>query len=221
MSNLALIQPRPITFRTSQNTDWLDGLPIIGQPGQGGVVAGSANVGTGTLAIAAVAAGTPLGVHAVAVTGIGGGLTGFTVTAPDGTVTARGVVGVPLYAGGITLALAQGSTPFAVGDVFAVSVLPTPLDITGLVFRLDARASKTSAAYALQATSAPTDGSLPTIAAGTTGGNVAMRVTRATMAACPPGQYPFDILATDPATGLTVTAFYGLIKHAAVASLQD
>ena len=221
MSNLALIQPRPITFRTSQNTDWLDGLPIIGQPGQGGVVAGSANVGNGALMVAGVSAGAKRGVHVLAITSVGGGLATFGVTDPSGLVTGRGVAGVPVYAGGLTLGLSQGSAPFAVGDVFAVSVLPVPLDISGLTFALDARAAKNAATVMLQASSAPSDGSAPTIITGTTGGNLAMRVLRATMAACPPGTYPFDLLATDPATGLTVTAFYGLIKHAAAASLQD
>ncbi|MCJ2021051.1 hypothetical protein MKK84_27125 [Methylobacterium sp. E-065] len=221
MSNLALIQPRPITFRTSQNTDWLDGLPIVSQPGPGGVVAGSANIGNGSLAIVGVSVGAKRGVHVLVITGVAGGLAAFTVTDPSGLVTGRGVAGVQIYAGGLTLALAQGSMPFAVGDTFAVSVLPAPLDISGLTFALDARAAKNAATVMLQAFSAPADGSVPTIVAGTTGGNLAMRVLRATMARCPPGQYPFDILATDPATGLTVTAFYGLIKHAAAASLQD
>lgn len=221
MSNLALIQPRPITFRTSQNTDWLDGLPIIGQPGQGGIVAGSTNVGNGALVVASVAAGTKRGVHVVTITSVSGGLTRFTVSGPTGVVSAQGAVGAQIYAGGILLSLSQGATPFAVGDTFAISVLPVPLDISGLTFALDARAAKGSATVMLQALSAPKDGSTSTIVAGTTGGNVAMRVPRATMARCPPGTYPFDLLATDPVTGLTVTAFYGVIKHAAAASLQD
>ena len=221
MSNLALIQPRPITFRTSQNTDWLDGLPIIGQPGQGGVVAGSANVGNGALMVTAVSVGAKRGVHILAITSVAGGLAAFSVTNPSGVVTGQGVAGVQTYAGGLTLALTQGATQFAVGDTFAVSVLPVPIDISGLTFSLDARATKNAATVMLQAFSAPADGSAPTIVAGTTGGNLAMRVLRTTMARCPPGTYPFDILATDPATGLTVTAFYGLIKHAATASLQD
>ncbi len=221
MSNLALIQPRPLTFRTSQNTDWLDGLPIIGRPGQGGVVAGSANVGNGSLAVSAVAVGAKRGVHVLTVTSVAGGLTVYSVTNPSGAVTAQGVAGVAIVAGGIGLTLSQGATPFAVGDTFGISVLPVPLDLTGLTFALDARAAKGAATVMLQAFSAPADGSTPTIAAGTTDGNIAMRVLRATMARCPPGTYPFDLLATDPATGLTVTAFYGVIKHAAVASLQD
>ena len=221
MSNLALIRPRRIVFRTSQNTDWLDGLPILGLPAQGGVAPIPGNAGNGSLALASVAAGTRLGPHVVQVTSVIGGLARFSVLDPLEVATAQGVVGSALYAGGLTLTLAPGSTPFAVGDAFAVSVLPGPLDISGLRFDLDARASKGAATQALTASSAPADGSVPTIIAGTAGGNLAMQVPKATMARCPVGQYPFDILATDLATGLTVTAFYGVIKHAAVASLQD
>lgn len=221
MSNLALIQPQPVTFRTSQNTDWLDGLPIIGRPGQGGVVAGTANVGNGGLAVSSVAVGAKRGAHVVRVTSVTGGLAVFSVTNPAGVVTAQGAAGIQIQAGGITMMLNQGTTPFAVGDAFAVSVLTVPLDISGLTFALDARASKGSEIVMLRAFSAPQDGSLPTITAGATGGNLAMRVRKPAMARCLPGTYPFDILATDIATGLTVTAFYGLIKHAAAASLQD
>ena len=91
MSNLALIQPRPVTFRTSQNADWLDGLPIIGRPGQGGVIAGSANVGNGGLAVTSVAVGAKRGVHVLRVTSVAGGLAVYSVTDPGGVVTAQGV----------------------------------------------------------------------------------------------------------------------------------
>ncbi|MGU3665794.1 hypothetical protein ACLBX9_16570 [Methylobacterium sp. A49B] len=221
MSNLALIRPRRIVFRTSQNTDWLDGLPILGLASQGGVTAIPGNVGNGSLALASVSVGTRLGPHVAQVTSVIGGLARFTVTDPLGVVTAQGVVGSALYAGGLTFTLAPGATPYAVGDAFAVSVLPGPLDISGLRFDLDARASKGAATRTLTASSAPADGSAATIVAGTSDGTLAMRVLKATMARCPVGEYPFDLLATDLATGLTVTAFYGLIRHAAVASLQD
>lgn len=217
MSNLALIQAQRQDFLTAQNSAWLDGLPIIAQAGSGGVVPGSANIGNGALTVAGTDAGTELGVHVVQVTGIASGLTYLTVTDPDGDVTGRGVVGLPLAAGGIRFALAQGSTPFSVGDTFAISVLPAPLDITGLVFTLDSRASATSASFAFRASSA---GTVPTIAAGTTGGTLAMRLLQPAMAAVQPGTYPYNILASDPVAdplGLSlVTAFFGLITHAAV-----
>ncbi|MGU3386943.1 hypothetical protein ACLBYG_20700 [Methylobacterium sp. D53M] len=218
MSNLALIQPQRVDFDTTQLTDWLDGLPMIGTPGPGGTVAGAANLGTGALAVGGVAAGTSYGAHTVTVTAIAGGLTYLAVTDPAGLVTGQGVVGAPLYAAGITLTVAQGATPFAVGDSFAVSVLPVAVDITGLRFDLDARASVGDLSIALRATST---GTLPTIVTGGAGGTVAMQVPQAVMAQLPPKPdgYPYAIVATDPVTGLKVPAFYGLIHHTAVPAL--
>ncbi len=167
--------------------------------------------------MASVATGAPYGAHVVAVTGIALGLTRISVTAPDGTVTGSGVVGLPLYAAGITFTLAQGATPFAVGDTFAIAVVPQAVDLTGLIFDLDARVSTGAASIALRATSG---GQAPTIANGGAAGVIAMAVPKATMARVPvrPEGYPFAITATDPATGLVVPAFYGLIHHVANAA---
>ncbi|MFB0491323.1 hypothetical protein ABIE45_003909 [Methylobacterium sp. OAE515] len=218
MSNLALIRPQRVDFDTQQSCDWLDGLPLIGTAGLGGTVPGSANVGNGTVSVAGVANGTAYGAHIVAVTAIGGGLTYLSVTDPAGIVTAQGVAGAPLYAGGITLSLSQGTTPFAVGDTFAIGVLPVAVDLTGLRFDLDSRISAGSSGFAIQASTAT---SPATIANGNASGLIAMQVPRATLAACPvsPAEgYPYAILASDPVTGLTVPAFYGLIFHTAVAA---
>ena len=217
MSNLALIQPQRVDFDTTQITDWLDGLPMIGVPGFGGSSAGAGNVGNGGLAVASVGVGTPYGAHVVTVTAMVLGLTRISVAAPDGTVTASGVVGLPLYAAGITFTLAQGATPFAVGDSFAIAVLPSPVDLTGLRFDLDARVSVGAASIALQATS---DGASPTIANGGLAGTIAMALPRVAMARAPVklDGYPYAITATDPVTGRTVPAFYGLIHHAANAA---
>ena len=220
MSSLApiqQIQPQWVEFDTTQITDWLDGLPLIGTPSLGGTLAGAANVGNGGIAVASVATGAPYGAHVVAVTGIALGLTRISVTAPDGTVTGSGVVGLPLYAAGITFTLAQGATPFAVGDTFAIAVVPQAVDLTGLIFDLDARVSTGAASIALRATSG---GQAPTIANGGAAGVIAMAVPKATMARVPvrPEGYPFAITATDPATGLVVPAFYGLIHHVANAA---
>lgn len=214
MSNLALIQPQRVDFDTTQVTDWLDGLPMIGTPGFGGSLAGTANVGNGGLSVPSVAAGTALGAHVLAVTAIAAGLTYVSVTDPNGTVTAQGVAGVPLYAAGLTLLLTPGATAFAVGDSFAIAVLPAPVDLTGLRFDLDARMSVGAATVALRASS---DGAEPAIANGGPLGVIAMAVARASMGRLPvkADGYPYGITATDPATGLTVPAFYGLIHHTA------
>lgn len=226
MSNLALIQPRRQDFLTCQVTDWLDGLPVIATPGPGGAIAGSDNVGQGSIAIAAVDAGADLvGVQIVTVTAISAGLTYLAVTDATGAVTGQGVVGLPVYAAGVTFTLSEvpGQTALAVGDTFAIATIPVPVDISGLVFTLDSRMVKGSTSFALQASSSPGDGSAATIANGGVNGTLAMRVPQVAMARCPPSQtpYPHNILATDPATGQRVTAFYGLITHQVVLQPQD
>jgi hypothetical protein len=218
-TNILAIQPRYVKFRTQTNTDWLDGL-VIWQAGQGGIVAGAANTGNGALTIQSVAPQATLGAHIVAITSLDG-IPRVTVTDPAGTVTGRGVVGTAFYAGGITLTLSAGSTAFAVDDTFAVTVLPVPVDITGLRFDLQARLTSLSANVALSASSsvpagaaAPTTGT-PTIVLGTTGGQVAMAVLRNALARSvfAPGVYVYDLVATDPVANLTVPAFYGQITH--------
>lgn len=218
MSNLALIQPARQDFTTCQITDWLDGLPLITTPGPGGAIPGASNVGRGNLAINAVDAGADLaGVQIVTVTAVASGQTLLSVADLDGAITGEGVAGLPVYAAGVTFTLSQaaGQPALAAGDTFAIATLPVPVDISGLVFTLDARLSTGSATVALQASSAPADGSAATIANGGPSGTLAMRVPQVTMARCPPSSpaYPYNITATDLATGLRVTAFYGLITH--------
>ena len=219
MSNLApiqLIQPQRVDFDTTQATDWLDGLPMIVTPSLGGVLAGPSNVGQGSL-VASVAPGTALGVHKVTVAALVNGLIDLTVSDPAGTITGFGIAGLPFYAGGLIVNLTQltGQTALAVDDTFAVSAVPTPVDLTSLQFDLDARMSAGAASIALQATSG---GQNPGIASGGPLGVIAMAVNRATMARLPvkPEGYPYAITATDPVTGLKVPAFYGLIHHTAV-----
>lgn len=212
---IQMIRPLRVDFDTDQITGWTDGLPMIGAPAAGGTLAGDANVGTGSIAVGNVQPGTAYGAHEVTVTALAGGLTRISVADPSGTVTASGVVGLPLYAAGVTLTLTQGATPFAVGDSFAVAVLPAAVDVSGLVFDLDARMSIGAKSIALDATSG---GDAPTIVNGGVSGCIAMAVLPATMARLPvkPEGYPYAITATDPATGLTVPAFYGLIHHVAI-----
>jgi hypothetical protein len=129
-------------------------------------------------------------------------------------VTARGIAGTPIYAAGITLTLSPASVPFAVGDTFAVGVLPVPIDITGIQFDLHVRSTATSANVQLAATSAQPDPAVaPTIVTGGAGGQVAMRVLRASLdrARFVPGAYVYDMIAS--ADGLRVTAFYGVLQH--------
>ncbi|MFY9293373.1 MAG: hypothetical protein WAP03_22130 [Methylorubrum rhodinum] len=220
MASLDRIPLQAASFRTSQVTDWLDGLPLVAVAGSAGIVAGIDNRGNGGVTIASIAPTTEPGAHVATVAGIKGGQTYVTVTDPRGGVTEEGVVGLPLDAAGIVFTLAQGSTPFAVGDTFALAILPAPLDVTPFVFELRATLDSRSLTVMLQASSAPPDGATPTILTGT-GGTVAMRLLRPAMSRCPPGDYPYALIATDPTTGLSAPAFVGTIRHRATPTLQD
>lgn len=217
-TQIGSIIPRRIDFRTQTNTDWLDGL-LVWTAGAGGVVAGAGNVGNGALVVASVDPGAALGAHIVSITSTDG-VTRLTVEAPDGTVTARGVVGLPVYAAGIRFTLSAGSTPFAIDDTFAIGVLPVSVDVTGLRFVMDARLTAQTANVALRADSAPEAGT-PTIATGGTGGTIGMVVPASRMDASvfAPAVYVYDIIAVDPETGRKTPVFYGSIEHVYGATL--
>lgn len=212
-TQIAFIQPRRKDWRTQTNADWLDSM-LVWRAGAGGVVAGAANVGNGTLLVSGVDPSTPLGAHIFTVTSIVG-VVKLTVQNPAGDVTGQWAAGLPGYAGGISFTLTPGSTAFAVGDTFAVGVLQSPIDVTGLRFLLQARATQTSAGIALMADSAPQDERDPTIAVGGASGAIAMYLFAESMAAdkFTPGDYVYDIVAYDPESGRRTVAFFGTIQH--------
>lgn len=216
-TNIGQIRARRFDFRTQANADWYDGIPIV-KAGNGGVEAGPSNAGNGALALNGLDPDTPFGAHILTITKLDAGLARYTVEGPSGLVTGAGVSGLPVYVGGLTLQLAQGSTPFAVGDAFAVSVLPAPVDISGLILTLQARTSTQSANVALSGTSDTSDPSvLQTITNGGANGVAGMAFDRDSAAwrAFVPSvnPYAYDLLATDPETGRVEVAAFGTITH--------
>lgn len=214
-TQIGAIQARQVNFRIQSNSDWLDGL-LIWQSQAGGTIPGTSNVGNGTANVLAVDPGTALGGHTLSVSAVADGLTYITVSDPAGTVTGRGVVGLPLYAGGVTVRASSGSVAFVAGDTFAIGVLPGPIDITGLRFVLQVRTSKVSAVVLLEADSAPAVGN-PMIAVGGAAGTIAMAVPQEILSASRlaqtgAGTYFYDIIAVDPTSGRKVVAFYGTLE---------
>ncbi len=175
-------------------------------------MAGSANIGNAYITIADVAPGTILGAHVVTVTSTRG-VPLITVTSPSGDVTSQSAIGLETAAAGITFTLNPGSTASVAGDAYAIGVLPSPVDLTGIAFDLQARSSQTAANVALSASSTPAPGVVPTIAVGKKGGQMSLRVLHDKMSRSrfPPGRYFYDILAS--ADSLRVPAFYGIIEH--------
>lgn len=211
MTNILAIQPRQQDLRTQTNEDWTDGFPLY-RAGPAGVVVGKSNVGNGTLTVQSVDPMTLLGGHRVEVTATGS-LTAITATDPYGTVTARGFVGAPLYAGGILLTVTAGSTAFAVGDTFAVQPTIDFVDDTGIRYVLQVRQTQDGATVVFQADSAPQDGSTPTIVAGNGTGRPALMVPFPLMDASrfPPGDYVYDLIAV--ADGRRRVAYFGNLSH--------
>lgn len=214
-TQIGAIQARQVNFRIQANADWLDGL-LLWQAQAGGTIPGISNVGNGTANVLAIDPGTALGAHTLSVSAVTDGLTYITVSDPAGTVTGQGTVGLPLYASGITVRASPGAVAFAPGDTFAIGVLPGPIDITGLRFVLQVRASKASAVVLLEADSAPEVGN-PMIATGGTSGSIAMAVPQEVLNASRlgklgAGNYFYDIIAVDPTSGRKVVAFYGALE---------
>lgn len=220
MSNLSQIVAQRADFDTCQFAAWTDGFPLVGLAGAGGVVAGPANVGNGSLSVAAVAGGARRGVYLCTVAGTQAGLASYSVTDPDGDVVGVGVTGLPLDAAGLRVTLAQGAIPFGAGDTFAVAVLTAPLDLTGLAFTLAAQLNASSATRMLTGASAPADGSQATLLVDPVRGALANRQLQPAMGRLAVGDYPYTLIATDPAVDPAgeepVIVFYGTIRHRAV-----
>lgn len=215
-TNIGAIKPRQRDFRTQANADWYDGLPIV-CAGNGGIEPGSANIGNGALVISAIDPDVPFGAHVITVSAAGA-IARYTVESPDGNVSGAGVTGLPIYAGGITMALSQGTVPFALGDVFAISILPTPVDTSGLNFIIQARDTVLNANVALYGTS---DTSNPNTVQQVTNSGATGIVGLAfdhdsqswqnfSPKATP---YLYDVIAIDPETGRVAVAYYGAITH--------
>ena len=79
------------------------------------------NVGNGSIGAPTADAGAPAGVYRVAIVAAAANAGKFEVEGPDGAVVGAGNVAVA-FNGPINFTLADGSTDFAVGDAFTVTV---------------------------------------------------------------------------------------------------
>ncbi|GEP00621.1 hypothetical protein [Methylobacterium haplocladii] len=195
MTNILAIQPRYQPLRVALNDDWTDSFPLY-QAGTAGVVVGSGNTGNGSVSVQSVEPRTPLGGHAVVVTSTDN-LVGITVTDPNGAVTALGYAGAPLSAGGLVLTVTPGSTPFRVGDAFAVQPTPATINDTGISYVLQVRRADTIQRLIFEALSDPTDNSDPLIVKGNGTGAPGLMVPYTTMGSgrLLPGDYVYELLA--------------------------
>lgn len=219
-TNILDIVRQDLDFETRNNADWRDGW-LIGGASTAIDVPDETNQGNGTIGTVAVAPLTPSSVLRVEISEIEGGATYFALRDLESAVLARGAVGAPFQAEGLTFTVSQGSTPFEVGDGFTVSVLNAPLDITGISFRLALRQTIESGglyrpdlALKLSTTLSEAPNAFGSVLLNDgSSGIVSLQVPAAHMRAIKPGAYNYDLLAE--ADGHIVTAAVGTVEHVA------
>ena len=88
-------------------------------------IGGGANTGDGTMGAVTVSGAAKPGVYALRIIELAANAGTFVVTDPDGKMVATGTVAVAFDAGGLAFTLADGSTDFATGDGFDITVTET------------------------------------------------------------------------------------------------
>lgn len=211
-TSILSIQPRRQDIRTSASEDWTDAFPLV-QAGPAAIVAGAENRGNGTLVVSAVATYAELGPHLVTVTSAVGGVFLFSVAGPGGAMIGRGMAGVTVTVGGLTLSLTAGSVPFVAGDSWGVQPTAQVIDDTGIDYVLQVRQSQTSPVVMLEATSRASGGTLQTLIPGRGTGVPTLLVLAPMMAPSrfPPGAYVYELLAL--ADGRRKSAYFGNLVH--------
>lgn len=111
---------------------------VIGKitKGTASAAAGGSNTGNGTMGAITVGAAAVAGAYSLKITKAAANAGDFIVTDPNGVVVGNGTVAVAFAGGGLSFTLADGSTDFAVGDTFAITVAAgsgkvVQLDLTG------------------------------------------------------------------------------------------
>lgn len=130
-------------FRGSSDHGCVVGA-TFGATGVGAAVAG--NTGNGTItASPTISAGAKEGVYTITMLEPATNAGEFVVEDPDGAVIGNGTVAVAFSAGGVAFTIADGSTDFAAGDQFTVTVtLTADADFIGLAILHPAVAAQAS-----------------------------------------------------------------------------
>lgn len=135
--NLPLLRAE---FEVADNEGWRDGVAFVAA-GSGIAYPAIGNTGNGIASAVSVTTGLTLGEYSIVLTGP----SAFRVVDPDGATVGAGTVGTPFGQSGFGFTINAGTTPFAAGDTFVLSVLPQPIDLTGIAFSMQVRRISTSA----------------------------------------------------------------------------
>ena len=191
-----------VTFETATNEGWRDSFAFV-TAGQAVGYPSPKNVGNGALADLAVEPGAYVGDYVITLATP----TTYRVSDPDGYVLGAGILDVPFSRSGLTLTVQAGSVPFAVGDTLIASVVPTPIDLTGIDFHMQVRAATDRATVDLDLSTGA-----GTIVNGGLSGVLGLVVPQPAMARVTPGSLVCDVLAL--ADGETRRCITGTITHA-------
>ena len=130
---------------------------VLGQitKGAAAAVAGGGNTGNGTMGAIVVGALALVGDYVLTITAAAANGGDFEVKDPQGDVVGTGSVGAAFDGGGLGFTLADGSTDFAVGDTFTITVAVGSAKFTPIAF-----AATDGSATAAGILYAPVDASL-------------------------------------------------------------
>ncbi len=90
--------------------------------GAASAAAATGNTGNGTMGSITVTAPAKVGMYRLVITAVASNAGTFMVVDPDGIPVGTGTVAVAFSKGGLAFTLADGSTDFALGDAFNISV---------------------------------------------------------------------------------------------------
>ncbi len=201
MTSILQLPLLQVAIETATNEDWRDGIAFA-TASEAEMYAAPGNTGTATLTALSVQPGASVGVHAVAMSDAAN----FQVSDPDGFVLGSGVVGVPFSRSGLSFTLQSSGAAFVGGDTLYIAVLPGPIDLTGLTFRLQIRTAPEQTRLFMDVSTAA-----GTIINGGVSGVLGLSVESAVMSGLPPGAYVFDIVASGD--GVDRRCVTGTINH--------
>lgn len=97
---------------------------VLGKVAHGAATAAAVagNTGNGTMGAVTLSVGVKVGVYRLTLVEPATNAGAFVVEDPDGIVIGSGTVAVAFSAGGLAFTLADGSTDFAAGDAFTITV---------------------------------------------------------------------------------------------------
>lgn len=189
MTNILALPLLLVSMETGTNESFRDAFAFTSAADLRGYQT-ALNVGNGTLADLSAEPAAEIADYTLQLTGPDT----FRVLNPDGSVFGLGKVNVPFSDGGLAFTVIRGGVAFVPGDSFTLSVVPAPIDISGIRFRADVRRDLSTSSVLFSV-----DTSTGGLVSDGPSGLLGFAVPHTTMLTVPPSlpsaPYPFDIIA--------------------------